>query len=93
MVRRVVALQRTTPDMSILAPHLSPIRTRLTPITSFPRCTPHSTVAHAPLSLWQAKCARSAGGLLIIFEVIVRSSRRCGRQCAARCTAMPPSSA
>ena len=41
----MVALQRTTPDMSILAPHLPPIRTRFTAITIFPRCIPHSTLA------------------------------------------------
>ena len=59
MVRRVVALYRPTPSMSILAPHLPPIRTRLTAITIVPRCIPHSTV--------HASCARPA--LLLAGQV------------------------
>jgi hypothetical protein len=76
MVRRVGGPQPTHSALPILAPYLAPIRTHLTRVTRFSRCTPHGTVAHVQLSSWQAKCARSAGRLLIILDTLVRGSRR-----------------
>ena len=83
--------QPTHSALPILAPYLAPIRTHLTRVTRVSRCTPHGTVAHAQLSSWQAKCARSAGCLLIILDTLVRFTTSCGRRCAARGTTMPQS--
>ena len=83
MVRRVGGPHFHHSALPILAPYLAPIRTHLTRVTKFSRCTPHGTVAHAQLSSWQAKCARSAGRLLIILDTLSCGSRMGSRRAAA----------
>ena len=83
MVRRVGGPHFHHSALPILAPYLAPIRTHLTRVTRVSRCTPHGTVAHAQLSSWQAKCARSAGRLLIILDTLSCGLRMGSRRAAA----------